>query len=402
MFRKIPEAPADPVFILKKRVDADTSAEKVDLGVGVYRNEQGRYNELDVVKAAKGILTSKDLGHDYELTTGNAAFVADAAKVLFGEGSRALGGNKVTSVQAISGTGALHLAALFLSRNPETKSKKIYIGTPAWGNYEPLFALAGFSLEKYNHYDAATGTVDFDSLIGAVNSAENGSIFVLQACCHNPSGADLTASQWEKLADTMAARKHLPLFDTAYQGLGGGLDEDAHGVRHFVEKGFELLAAQSFSKNFALYGERVGVLHVVSENEEVKGRVYEDLRCLVRWEWSSSPAYGARLVDIVLSDGELTKKWNAELSTMRSRLVDLRKALHAALEKRQTPGNWASILSSTGLFCFLPLNPQQCEELARKHHIYMLKSGRINVSGLNRGNVERVAVAIDEVVGASQ
>ena len=330
----VPQSPPDPVYIIKQTVDSDKSPEKVDLGVGVYRNEQAQYNELAAIKEAKKILTSKELGHDYEVTTGDADFVQNAARVLFGSSSPAIQSSRMTSVQAISGTGSIHLAALFLSRCNAFKGKKVYIGTPAWGNYEPLFNLVGFEVVTYKYYDAARGVVDFESVLDAVSKAPEGSIFVLQGCCHNPSGADLKPKQWRQLAKAMKSGKLFPFFDLAYQGLGAGLDEDAYGLRHFGEQGFELVACQSFSKNFGLYGERCGVLHVVSETRQIASNVYDQLRCLIRWEISSSPAYGARLVNIILGNKERTAKWTDELTVMRQRLVGVRQALHDALTKK--------------------------------------------------------------------
>lgn len=315
-FQDVPQGPPDPVFILKSAVDADKDPKKVDLGVGVYRNEQGQYNELATIKEAKKVLTQRALGHDYEVTTGDAEFLASAADILFGSSSSALRSSKVTSVQAISGTGSIHLAALFLSRCASFKGKKVYIGTPAWGNYEPLFNLVGLDAVKYKYYDAAKGVVDFDSVLNATGKAAEGSIFVLQGCCHNPSGLDLKPEQWRELAKIMKTRGLFPFFDMAYQGLGASLEEDAYGLRHFEEQGFELLACQSFSKNFGLYGERCGVLHIVSEDKKVASNVYDQLRCLIRWEFSSSPAYGSRLVNTVLSSKDLTKKWSVMLSLL--------------------------------------------------------------------------------------
>jgi aspartate aminotransferase len=309
MFRTVSKGPPDPVYILKQKVDGDTSSEKVDLGVGVYRNEQGQYHELGAIKKAKQILTRQELGHDYEVTTGNGEFVQNAARVLFGSQSAALRAQRVTSVQAISGTGSIHLAALFLSRSDTFKNKNVYIGTPAWGNYEPLFNLVGLSVKKYKHYDASKGIVDFPSVLDAISQAPEGSIFVLQGCCHNPSGADFSQTQWQELAQAMKKRNHFPLFDMAYQGLGNGVDEDAYGLRLFSDMGFELAACQSFSKNFGLYGERCGAVHFASESREVAENVYDQLRCLIRWEFSSSPAYGSRLVNIVLSDAKLSQEW---------------------------------------------------------------------------------------------
>ncbi|KAF3052159.1 hypothetical protein E8E11_002807 [Didymella keratinophila] len=387
------------VLRIRSSSSADKSPSKIDLGVGVYRNEQGRYNELGVLKRVKEIISQADLGHDYEVTTGDAEFVKNACKVLLGAESEAVKTGRIASTQAISGTGSIHLAALFLSRAEQFKCKKVYIGTPAWGNYEPLFNLVGFEVVKYRHYDAARGVVAFSDLLKAVEQAPSGSIFVLQGCCHNPSGADLSNEQWRTLARAMKPKDHFPFFDMAYQGLGSPLAEDAFGLRHFAEQRFELLACQSFSKNFGLYGERCDVLHVLAESDAVAANVYDQLRCLIRWEFSSSPAYGSRLVNTILKDTSLTSQWQNELTVMRERLVGLRRTLYDSLTKKQkTPGNWDAILTSTGLFCFLPLPPQQCETLGSKHHIYMLLSGRINVSGMNQSNIERIAKAIDEVV----
>lgn len=360
MFRTVAPSPPDPVYLLSQQVREDTAPEKVDLGVGVYRNEQGAYHEMRALKTvrvppaqtskfqslitgaqAKRILAQQDANHDYEVTTGNAAFLSHAAGVLFGPDADVLSERKVTSVQAISGTGAIHLGALFLARTPAFAGKKVYIGTPAWGNYAPLFALVGLDVATYRHYDAGTGRVDFDAVMAATEAAEEGSVFVLQGCCHNPSGADFSRAQWDDLADAMQTRKLFPLFDMAYQGLGASLEEDAYGLRLFARRGFELLACQSFSKNLGLYGERVGALHAVSPDAEVAGRVYERLRCLIRWEFSSSPAYGARLVAIVLSDEKVRQDWVTELATMQKRLADNRKAMYEELVEKRKVGSFS-------------------------------------------------------------
>ncbi|KAI5926858.1 aspartate aminotransferase [Camillea tinctor] len=399
MFRNLPPSPSDPMLVLKRAADNDHSPDKVDLGVGVYRNEQGAYHELQALKEAKKILSQENPGHDYEVTTGKQSFLQNAAELVFSAESEVIQSRRLTSVQTISGTGAVHLAALFLSRCAEFKDKKVYIGTPAWGNYEPIFTLVGFQVAKYRHYSSKKAAVDFDEILKAVGSAPPGSIFVLQACCHNPTGADFSKEQWRALAEAMKERRLFPFFDIAYQGLGGGLEEDAYSVQHFTQMGFELLACQSFSKNFGIYGERCGVLHVVGEDSAVAGGIYEQLRCLIRWEFSSSPAYGSRLVNIILQDPSLTLKWRDELASMRDRLVENRKKLYYGItEEKKTPGDWTSIISTTGLFCYLPLTPEQCSRLRVDRHIYFPENGRINVAGLNASNLKTVISAIYEVV----
>lgn len=224
-------------------------------------------------------------------------------------------------MQTISGTGANHLAALFLSRSLEFSGQSVYIGTPAWGNYDPIFRLVGLNVVKYSYYDIQTG-VDFAGMFQVIKAAPAKSIFVLQSCCHNPTGADLSKDQWKQLGDAFKENDVLPFFDIAYQGLGTGLDDDAYGIRLFVDLGLEMVVAQSFAKNFGLYGERAGVLHIVGRNAENARNIGDQLRSLIRWEFSSSPAYGSRLVTIVLGNTELSKIWSVSIhkSFTRSRV----------------------------------------------------------------------------------
>ncbi|GAD94180.1 aspartate aminotransferase [Paecilomyces variotii No. 5] len=399
MFEDVQPGPKDPMFDLKKLADNDTSPQKIDLGVGVYRNEDGGYHELQVVEKAKKILDETNPGHDYELTTGNPSFLNNAAALLFEENSKTLKDRKIASVQTISGTGACHLAALFLRRCKAFAKSVVYVGTPAWGNYEPLLELVGFEVDRYTYYDPHTHAANFKNLLDTVVNAPQNSIFVLQGCCHNPTGADLSQEQWKTLAEAMKKADAFPLFDIAYQGLGASPDNDAYGIQLFAEKGFEMVVCQSFSKNFGLYGERCGVLHVVTAEKTICRNVHDQLRSLIRWEFSSSPAYGSRLVNIILEDPDLRNEWLKELSAMRNRLVDNRKKLYRSLvDMHKTPGSWGALLTTTGLFCYLPLMKEQIVKLREKYHIYLPENGRINVAGLNPTNLGSVASAINEVL----
>ncbi|THZ48355.1 hypothetical protein D6C88_10022 [Aureobasidium pullulans] len=308
-FGEVEAGPVDPMFHLKLQADLDTSPAKVDLGVGIYRNENGLYHEYGAIKEAKKVLSDWNPGHDYEVTIGKPSFLNLAAGLLFFKDSEAVESGRIASVQTISGTGACHLGATFLSRFNPTSSRKAFVGVPAWGNYQPLLELAGIAVENYSYYDPQSKRVDFSSIIRAVRCAPEGSIFVLQACCHNPTGADLTQSQWQDLSVELSRKNHVPFFDIAYHGLGNSLDEDAFAIRHFTDRGFEMMVCQSFSKNFGLYGERVGVLHVVTPGKEVAARVVDQLRYLIRCEFSSSPAYGSRLVEIILNKENLLDDW---------------------------------------------------------------------------------------------
>ncbi|KAF6829004.1 aspartate aminotransferase [Colletotrichum musicola] len=350
MFGHIQPGPPDPMFTLKKNADTDLSSRKVDLGVGIYRNEAGVYQELEVVKQAKKQLDQLNLGHDYELTTGDPEYLELAAEVMFGNDSDALKSGRISSVQTISGTGANSLGALLIARTMQPKPK-VYISIPTWGNHVPIFQDAGLQTTTYPYLDSSKHAVNFAALLDAVRTAPRGSVFVLQGCCHNPTGVDLNLQQWQDLAVEMKAHGHLPFFDTAYQGLGDGFDEDAAGVCTFVKAGIEMLVCQSFSKNFALYGERCGALHVVAETSEVAANVKDRLRSLIRHTYSSSPAYGSRLVKIVLTDTSLRESWATELDGMRQRLKRNRQALFNQLTNvLKTPGDWAHITQEKGLF----------------------------------------------------
>ncbi|KAK1673889.1 pyridoxal phosphate-dependent transferase [Colletotrichum godetiae] len=398
MFGHVQPGPPDPMFTLKRDADNDTSLEKVDLGVGIYRSEEGSYQELDVVRQAKRKLDELNLGHDYELTIGDADFLRLAAEVMFGEHSDALQTGRVSSVQTISGTGANSLGALFISKVMEPKPK-VYIGVPTWGNHLPIFQDVGLETVTYLYLDGSKHAVNFTALLNAVQSAVRGSVFVLQGCCHNPTGVDLSPSQWAELASEMKLYGHLPFFDTAYQGLGDGLEEDAVGIRVFAKAGIEMLVCQSFSKNFALYGERCGALHFVGNSQKVVANVQDRLRSLIRHTYSSAPAYGSRLVKIVLNDTDLRKKWTLEIDGMRTRLKRNRQTLHDELALNlKTPGDWSYLVKEKGLFSCLALSPSQCRELVETYHVHLPGSGRINVAGLSVENVKRAAQAIDKVI----
>ncbi|THZ44357.1 aspartate aminotransferase [Aureobasidium pullulans] len=398
MFEQVEAGPVDPMFHLKLQADLDTSPAKVDLGVGIYRNENGLYHEYGAIKEAKKVLSDWNPGHDYEVTIGKPSFLNLAAGLLFFKDSEAVESGRIASVQTISGTGACHLGATFLSRFNPTSSRKAFVGVPAWGNYQPLLELAGIAVENYSYYDPQSKRVDFSSIIRAVRCAPEGSIFVLQACCHNPTGADLTQSQWQDLSVELSRKNHVPFFDIAYHGLGNSLDEDAFAIRHFTDRGFEMMVCQSFSKNFGLYGERVGVLHVVTPGKEVAARVVDQLRYLIRCEFSSSPAYGSRLVEIILNKENLLDDWEQELLSMRTRLKSLRQRLYDHLAELNTPGDWTHIIEEKGLFGFLRLSAEQCSTLISRYHIYLPSTGRINVAGLNDKNIRRVAECISVVV----
>ncbi|KAF2440813.1 PLP-dependent transferase [Karstenula rhodostoma CBS 690.94] len=413
-FSDVPAAPVDPMFVLKKEYDQDAYPLKVDLGAGVLRDQQGACYELAVVKEAKRQLEELHLSHDYRPTTGNEAFRKNAARLMFGDQCETIKAGRIASIQTVAGTGACRIGAVFLKKYWSSTSSStppsVHIGTPTWGNYHPLFKHAGFetSIETYPYLDTSQD-IDLDSVLTALNSAPDRSIFVFQGCCHNPTGRDYSMSQWTQIAEAMQAKGHFAFFDTAYQGLGHSAPEDAWAVRHFTERNIDILVCQSFSKNAGLYSERVGALHVLCATPSIANNVLDQLRSLMRWEVSSAPAYGAELANILMSNPALQARWQTELGTIRQGIASLRKEFHRQMtEYFKTPSprtgtvdGWDHILKENGLFSWTGLTAAQTRSLIDKHHVYLPGNGRINVSGLNATNITRVAEAFNDVIKSS-
>lgn len=324
-----------------------------------------------------------------------------------GASSPALAEKRTTSVQTISGTGAVHLAGLFLARfyKVDGANRTVYLSNPTWANHNQIFTNVGLPIATYPYFDKATRGLDFAGMKAALAAAPDRSIILLHACAHNPTGVDPTPDQWREIADLMRAKRHFPFFDCAYQGFASGdLDRDASAIRLFVDQGFELVVAQSFAKNFGLYGERAGCLHFVSSPSaggaaaEVTARVASQLAILQRSEISNPPLYGARIASTVLNDEALFAEWRDNLRTMSGRIIDMRRALRSRLEALGTPGQWNHITDQIGMFSFTGLSEAQVARLREEFHVYMTKNGRISMAGLNTRNVEYFAKAVDKVV----
>lgn len=312
---------------------------------------------------------------------------------------------KAVSMQTISGTGAVHLGALFLARfYPRPSDQPIYFSSPTWANHNQIFTNVHLPIKTYPYFSAQTKGLDFEGMHKTISEAPEGSIILLHACAHNPTGVDPTRDQWKQLAELIRAKSHFPFFDCAYQGFASGdLQNDAWAVRYFVSQGFELCIAQSFAKNFGLYGERAGAFHFVtspgSDAIETIDRVASQLAILQRSEISNPPAYGARIASLVLNDSTLFGEWEANLRTMAGRIIDMRKALRGKLEELNgKEGSWKHITDQIGMFSYTGLTEKQTLVMREKFHVYMTKNGRISMAGLNTGNVEYVAKAMDETV----
>ncbi|KAF8856349.1 hypothetical protein BDZ45DRAFT_675580 [Acephala macrosclerotiorum] len=386
---------------------SDSFDKKVDLGIGAYRDDNAKPWVLPVVHKADELLRNDpSLNHEYLPIAGLATFTAAAAKLILGADSSALSEKRTSSTQAISGTGALHLGALFLSKF-YPGHPTVYFSNPTWANHHQIFSNVSMPIASYPYFSKSTKGLDFEGMKNAISEAPEHSIIVLHACAHNPTGVDPTQSQWKELAVLLREKNHFPFFDCAYQGFASGdLAKDAWAVRYFVEQGFELCIAQSFAKNFGLYGERAGCFHFVTgpgaDAQSTIGRIASQLAILQRSEISNPPAYGARIASLVMNDPELFKEWEQNLKTMSGRIIDMRKSLRSKLEEMGTPGTWNHITDQIGMFSFTGLTEAQVLKLREVAHVYMTKNGRISMAGLNTHNIDYFAKAVDKVVRETQ
>ncbi|MCJ1468682.1 Aspartate aminotransferase, cytoplasmic [Pseudocyphellaria aurata] len=402
----VPQAPEDPLFGLMNAYRKDSYEKKVDLGIGAYRDNNAKPWVLPVVKKADEILRNDpNLNHEYLPISGLADFTSAAQKLILGADSPAIKEKRVTTFQTISGTGAVHLGALFLAKfYPRTSNQPVYFSSPTWANHNQIFSNVNLPIKTYPYFSPQTKGLDFSGMVSAIEQAPEGSIILLHACAHNPTGVDLTHSQWTELSKLIAAKKHFPFFDCAYQGFASGnLEHDAWAIRYFISQGFELCVAQSFAKNFGLYGERAGAFHFVTgpgpDAPNTIGRIASQLAILQRSEISNPPAYGARIASAVLNDGDLFAEWEENLRTMSGRIKEMRAALRSTLESLNgKEGSWRHITDQIGMFSFTGLTEPQVLQIRADAHIYMTKNGRISMAGLNTGNVKYVAEAIDKAV----
>ncbi|KAF9283155.1 Aspartate aminotransferase, cytoplasmic [Mortierella alpina] len=400
VFENVAAAPEDVIFALTAAYKADSHPNKVNLGVGAYRTEEGKPWVLPVVKKADHILVDdENLDHEYLPILGLEPFRKAATALILGSDSKAITEGRAGSAQCISGTGAVYTGAQFLARHYPVKGAACYISKPTWANHRAIFSGVGIPVLEYPYWDPASKGLNLQGMLETMQSAPRGSIFLLHPCAHNPTGVDPTPDQWKQIADVMEAKNHFPFFDCAYQGFASGsLNKDAYSVRYFVSRGFELFVAQSFSKNFGLYSERAGNLTIVAKSVQVKNQIESQIAKAQRAVISNPPAYGSRIVNVVLSDEKLYKEWELNLATMANRIIDMRKALFNELTKLGTPGSWKHIVDQIGMFSFTGLSTPQVKVLKEKYHVYLTDNGRISMAGLNSRNVKYFAQAVDDVV----
>jgi aromatic-amino-acid transaminase len=389
-------APRDPILGLNEQFNADPNPAKVNLGVGVYFNDEGKLPVLRCVAEAERQLLAAPKPKNYLPIDGIAVYDKAVQGLVFGAESDAVKTGRVATVQAIGGTGGLKVGADFLKRlNP---AAKVLISDPSWENHRALFTNAGFMVESYPYYDAATRGIRFDDMLAALRGAPAGTVVVLHACCHNPTGCDITPAQWEQVAAVCQSAGLVPFLDMAYQGFGVGIAEDGAAVQCFLRTGMNFFVSTSFSKSFSLYGERVGALSVVCGNSEECGRVLSQLKIVIRTNYSTPPTFGATVVATVLTTPALRAMWEEELGGMRERIKAMRHTLVAKLQAAGVQGDLSYITSQMGMFSYSGLAKEQMQRLRGEFGVYGVDSGRICVAALNTHNIGGVASALARVM----
>ncbi|MBB2929912.1 amino acid aminotransferase [Paraburkholderia silvatlantica] len=396
LFSAVELAPRDPILGLNEAYNADARATKVNLGVGVYTNEEGKIPLLRAVREAEKARVEAGLPRGYLPIEGLGAYDAAVQKLLLGDDSPLIAAGRVVTAQALGGTGALKIGADFLKRvNPNAK---VAISDPSWENHRALFESAGFEVVAYPYYDAQTNGVNFEGMLSALNGYAAGTVVVLHACCHNPTGVDLTIDQWKQVIEVVKARNLVPFLDIAYQGFGDGIAEDGEVVRLFAASELNVFVSSSFSKSFSLYGERVGALSILTASKEESARVLSQLKRVIRTNYSNPPTHGGSVVAAVLGSSDLRAMWEAELGEMRNRIRAMRTGLVERLTAAGVDRDFNFINVQRGMFSYSGLTAAQVDRLREEFGIYAVSTGRICVAALNTRNLDVVASAIAQVL----
>lgn len=395
MFETIAQAAADPILGLNEAFKTDPRSNKVNLGVGVYKDADGQTPVLQCVKRAEAKLLEQEKTKSYLSIDGLPEYAAAVQALLFGAQSDIIATQRARTAQAPGGTGALRVAADFIFSN--TDAKKVWISNPSWANHAQIFETVGFEVAQYRYYDAEAKGLDFDGMCADLEQVAAGDLVILHGCCHNPSGIDPTPAQWSKLAQIAKAKQWLPLFDFAYQGFAVDVEEDAIGLRLFAEQLSELMVASSFSKNFGLYNERTGAFTLLAEDSEGANRAFSQVKRVIRANYSNPPAHGAKVVATILGDEQLKQLWLEELAQMRARIKAMRGEFVSQLASAGVEGDFSFIEQQNGMFSFSGLTPEQVEALKEEYGIYIVRSGRINVAGMTESNLPYLVKAIAAV-----
>ena len=396
LFSAVEMAPRDPILGLNEQFAADTNPSKTNLGVGVYFDDNGKLPLLQCVQIAEQRLMEKKAARGYLPIDGLAAYDSAVKGLVFGADSEVVQSGRVSTVQALGGTGGLKIGADFLKKiSPDAQ---VLISDPSWENHRALFTNAGFQVGTYAYYDADKRGIHFDGMLASLNAAPAGTIVVLHACCHNPTGYDLTAEQWDQVVEVVKAKGLVAFLDMAYQGFGAGIAEDGAVIGKFVAAGLQFFVSTSFSKSFSLYGERVGALSVVSANKEEAARVMSQLKIVIRTNYSNPPTHGGSVVAIVLNDPELRALWEKELGEMRVRIKQMRQALVDGLKAAGVQQDMSFITTQVGMFSYSGLNKDQMVRLRNEFGVYGTDTGRMCVAALNSQNIAHVCKSIAQVI----
>eukprot|EP00397_Hematodinium_sp_SG-2012_P033933 GEMP01036333.1.p1 GENE.GEMP01036333.1~~GEMP01036333.1.p1 ORF type:complete len:403 (+),score=94.89 GEMP01036333.1:141-1349(+) len=397
LFAHIQMAPPDAILDTARAFKEDPAPNKVNLGIGAYRTEEGKPYILPIIrKAEEEILqeTGTTVNKEYSPIDGKPELKSLTQKLYFGQVS-----DRIASTQALSGTGALRIAADFIKKHIAEASHTVYMSAPTWGNHKAIFSTAGMKVEEYPYWNAETRGINFKGMMDKLTSIPERSTVLLHACAHNPTGVDPSNEQWQEIVKVCKDRKLLPILDNAYQGYASGdIERDGYSARLFFDSGMEFFACQSFAKNMGLYGERMGMLHVICPNKEEAATTLSQVKLVIRPMYSSPPIHGAFLVEKVLGNDAYRAQWARELKAMADRVLEVRDLLRKGLEAKGTPGTWNHITDQIGMFSFTGLTVPQVEKLTKVYHVYLLKSGRISLAGLNKANIPYFVDAVDDVV----
>lgn len=392
MFQVLPHLAADPILGLSAAFKQDTNPNKIDLGVGVYKDEQGNTPIVSAVAKAARQLIETETSKTYITPQGVQGFIDHMLNLILGASSPALIANRVAAVQAPGGCGALRILSELLTR--VDKELTVWVSDPTWANHIPLIGNAGLAIKTYPYYEAKTASITFDKMIDSLKSIPKGDVVLFHGCCHNPTGGDLTQSQWRDVLEVTEQQGFLPFFDIAYQGFGDGIDEDAYAVRLFAERLPEIIIAASCSKNFGLYRERVGLAAIITESSALKDIAQSQIQNVARGIYSMPPSYGGALVNMVLSDAALKQEWIDEVDAMRNRMRSLRNMLVTSLNEKGASKDFSFVNEQKGMFSYLCISPEQVRQMRANHSVYFVDSSRVNIAGINHNNVEALAEAL--------
>jgi aromatic-amino-acid transaminase len=396
LFSAVEMAPRDPILGLNEQFAADTNPNKVNLGVGVYYDDAGKLPLLKCVQAAEAQIMGTPKARGYLPIDGIAAYDGAVKGLVFGSDSDVVTSDRVATIQAIGGTGGLKVGADFLRRMGT--SKQVLISDPSWENHRALFTAAGFDVDTYPYYDAANRGINFDGMLARLNSAEAGTIVVLHACCHNPTGYDIDPAQWDQVVATVKARNLSAFLDMAYQGFGFGIQEDGAVIQKFVDAGLSFLVSTSFSKSFSLYGERVGALSVLCESKDEAAKVLSQLKIAIRTNYSNPPIHGGSVVATVLGTPELRAQWEQELGEMRDRIKIMRQTLVDGLKAAGVQADMSFITTQIGMFSYSGLTKDQMVRLRNEFGVYGTDTGRMCVAAMNSQNIDHICKAVAAVL----